>query len=78
MGDGTFSDVSRGSGIDQMRAAYTSSPTFGDYDLDGDLDMALGHWGTPRDYSSAPNETEHLWQNDSSVSKIVFTTETYV
>ncbi len=78
MGDGTFSDVSRGSGIDQMRAAYTSSPTFGDYDLDGDLDMALGHWGTPRDYSSAPNETEHLWRNDSSVSKIVFTPVTYV
>ena len=76
-GDGTFSDVTQGSGIDQMRAPYTSSPAFGDYDSDGDLDLALGHWGSPRDYTSAPNETEHLWRNDSTDEKIMFTPVTY-
>jgi hypothetical protein len=45
-GDGTFSDVTAGSGLDLMVAPQTVSAAFGDYDLDGDVDMFLAHWGT--------------------------------
>ncbi len=72
-GDGTFTDVTRGSGLDAMRAAYSLSPALGDYDLDGDLDLALGHWGTPRDFIGGVGDTEHLWRNDSEAGRIRFT-----
>ena len=72
-GDGTFTDVSSGSGLDRMRAEQSMSPAFGDYDRDGDLDMMLAHWGTPRDYAGNPGDTEHLWRNDSDSAGIRFT-----
>jgi hypothetical protein len=71
-GDGRFTDVSAGSGIDTMGASDTISAAFGDYDLDGDLDLFLAHWGTPRNFVS-PGDTENLWRNDSGVSGIMFT-----
>ena len=70
-GDGTFSDVTAGSGIDTLAAAHNISAAFGDYDLDGDLDLFVAHWGTPRDFSS-PGDTEHLWRNDTDASGIKF------
>ena len=72
-GDGSFSDVTPGSGLDQMRAEYSMSPALGDYDLDGDLDLALGHWGTPRNFVEDVGDTENLWRNDSEVGRIRFT-----
>ena len=72
-GDGTFTDVTPGSGLDRMQAAYSMSPALGDYDLDGDHDLALGHWGTPRDYIGGVGDTEHLWRNDSLAGRIRFT-----
>jgi hypothetical protein len=71
-GDGTFTDVTAGSGIDTLRARNTVSAAFGDYDLDGDLDLFLAHWGTARDVVS-PGDTEHLWRNDSAGGTIRFT-----
>jgi hypothetical protein len=71
-GDGTFSDVTAGSGIDALVAEQTMSAAFGDYDLDGDVDLFLAHWGTPRDQSN-PGDTEHLWRNDSTGGVIRFT-----
>ena len=71
-GDGTFSDVTAGSGIDTLAARNNISAAFGDYDLDGDLDLFVAHWGTARDYSS-PGDTEHLWRNDTDAFGIKFT-----
>ena len=71
-GDGTFSDATRGSGVDTIASKYTLSTAFGDYDLDGDLDMFLTHWGTPRKARAGVN-TEHLWRNDTTDGRIRFT-----
>ena len=71
-GDTTFTDVSVGSGIDTVAARYTLSAAFGDYDLDGDLDMFLTHWGTPRGIGDQV-DTEHLWRNDTVGGVIRFT-----
>ena len=72
-GDGTFTDVSSGSGLDRMRAENNMSPAFGDYDRDGDLDLMLGHWGLVWDLEGIPEDTEHLWRNDSDSTGIRFT-----
>ena len=71
-GIATFTDVTPGSGIDALGAEYTLSAAFGDYDLDGDLDLAVAHWGTERDFDF-PGDTEHLWRNDTDGSGIRFT-----
>lgn len=70
-GDGTFTDVTAGSGIDRLRSQQNVSSAFGDYDLDGDVDLLLAHWGTPRS-NSTPGDTEHLWRNDSTPDAIRF------
>jgi len=71
-GDGTFSDVTAESGLTAMTSVNTISSALGDYDQDGDLDLALAHWGTARD-SSNPGKTETLWRNDSDATVIKFT-----
>ena len=71
--DGTFTDVTEGSGIEAINARYTLSSAFGDYDRDGLLDMFLSHWGTPRDFDAQPNlSTENLWRNDTQDGVIRF------
>ena len=71
-GNGTFVDVTADSGLDEIGAAYTISAAFGDYDLDGDVDLFLTHWGTPREAGAEVN-TEHLWRNDTADGVIRFT-----
>lgn len=70
-GDGVFDDVSETAGFTSMTAEFTHSPSFGDYDGDGDLDVIFGHWGTQRD-RQAIGDTEHLWRNDSDANGISF------
>ncbi|MCY3820182.1 MAG: CRTAC1 family protein [Gammaproteobacteria bacterium] len=71
-GDGTFTDVTPDSGISAIGARHTVSAGFGDYDLDGDLDMFLTHWGT-EDGPGLRLHTEHLWRNDTANGDIRFT-----
>lgn len=71
-GTGNFEDVTAGSGLDNMTSRNTLSAAFGDYDLDGDLDLAMAHWGTPRTIGTS-EETETLWRNDSTATQIIFT-----
>jgi hypothetical protein len=72
-----FTDVTSNSpDIENMLAWHTISAGFGDYDLDGDLDMFLTHWGTPdRLYAQSGSRlltTDHLWRNESDESGIRF------
>jgi len=76
-GDCRFVDVTASSpDIVAMIAPHTLSAGFGDYDLDGDLDMFLTHWATPDRLYQANGvrvrETDHLWRNDSDASGIRF------
>ena len=72
-GDGSFSDVTEGSGLEAMNARYTISSAFGDYDLDGRLDMFLSHWGTARSWedNDPPENTGNLWRNISGPDGVI-------
>ena len=49
-GDGTFTDVTAGSGLDDFgKRSFAAS--FGDIDNDGDLDIYVGHW----DFQTQPD-----------------------
>jgi len=70
-----FTDVTSNSpDIENMLASHTISAGFGDYDLDGDLDMFLTHWATRDevyiDADSRLRESDHLWRNESDESGI--------
>ncbi len=71
-GDGTFTDVSQGSGIEAIGQGNSIGAAFGDFDLDGDLDLFVSHWLTERDFEN-PGDTQHLWRNDSDQNAIRFT-----
>ncbi len=70
-GDGTFTDIADDTGLLFFRPKGMST-AFGDYDLDGDLDLATAHWGSPQNRSN-PGDTEHLWRNDTIGDYIAFT-----
>jgi len=53
-----YTDVTQISGI-TITANNTISAGFADYDMDGDLDLFLAHWGNP-----PQADTETLWQNN--------------
>jgi hypothetical protein len=79
-GNCLFADVTANSpDIVNMLASHTISAGFGDYDLDGDLDMFLTHWATRDevygvyvDGKVELRETDHLWRNESDESGIRF------
>lgn len=57
-GDGTFADVTEQSGLRFTRDSFSAA--WGDYDLDGDLDLFVTHWGDNRPAGSS----EHFWRNN--------------
>ena len=69
--DGTFSDITDDTGLLFSRP-YGMSTAFGDYDLDGDLDLVTTHWASPQDRNN-PGDTEHMWRNDTEGEDIFFT-----
>jgi hypothetical protein len=76
-GNCTFRDATANSpDIVHMLASHTISAGFGDYDLDGDLDMFLTHWAAAdRLYKVSGlrlHQTDHLWRNESDESGIRF------
>ena len=69
-GAGHFTDVTAGSGLAALMASQTISAAAGDYDNDGDIDLALSHWGSDLNVQSM--STEYLWQNVSENGAITF------
>lgn len=67
--DGTFTDITSTSGIN-LTAPNSVSATFGDIDLDGDLDLLISHWGNPLQQDKS---LEIIWRNDSDTDGIEFT-----
>ena len=60
--DGLFVDATAQSGV-SISAVNSVSAAFGDYDLDGDLDMFVSHWGNEQQ-----SDTQHLWKNNGDGS----------
>ena len=58
-GDGTFADVTAMTGIDTTKDTYSAA--CGDFDGDGDLDLALAHWATLLRDDESPAD---LWRNE--------------
>ncbi len=54
--DGTFEETTARSRLSSTTDTYSAA--FGDYDQDGDLDLALAHWFT------GPDRTGQLWRNE--------------
>ena len=65
-GNDVFNDVTATSGL-VITVANTVSAACGDYDLDGDLDLVVSHWGAQKQA-----DTQHLWKNVSSGGNIRF------
>jgi len=63
LGNGVFSDITESAGIFVTRP-NTFSAAFGDYDLDGDLDLLLTHWSE----SIGGLASEHLWRNNGNAT----------
>ncbi|MCY4143224.1 MAG: FG-GAP-like repeat-containing protein [Gammaproteobacteria bacterium] len=58
--DGKFVDITDESGL-TINSPHTISALFFDYDLDGNVDLFLTHWGT---YYSSGLDTETLYRNN--------------
>lgn len=59
LGAGTFADVTVTAGLVMTRDTYSAAA--GDYDGDGDLDLAVGHWNSLLQPGAS---NEGLWRND--------------
>jgi hypothetical protein len=70
-GDCSFQDVTSGSGLEDLVTPQTFSASFGDYDLDGKIDLFLTHWGSRIHYPET-GQSEHLYRNVSDANGIRF------
>ncbi len=60
---GGFMDVTTHAGLTSSKNTFSSA--FGDYDRDGDLDLALAHWDSE---CRTGCDGDHLWTNDGTGS----------
>ncbi|MCH7518578.1 MAG: CRTAC1 family protein [Candidatus Dadabacteria bacterium] len=65
-GDGTFSNITAGAFEPAVLSNNTFSAAFGDYDLDGDLDLLMTHWGSGT--VQIDGSSEHLWRNNGDTT----------
>jgi len=63
-GNGTFSNITAGALETAVLSKNTFSAAFGDYDLDGDLDLFMTHWGS----GDVIGTSEHLWINNGDTT----------
>lgn len=63
LGDGSFADVTAGSGLADIGRENNIGVAFGDYDQDADLDLFIAHWTFTPDELPA-GSTLHLWKNN--------------
>ncbi|MFU8833293.1 MAG: FG-GAP repeat domain-containing protein, partial [Wenzhouxiangella sp.] len=54
--NGTFTSVTQGSGLDQVRATQAAARI--DFNMDGRIDLVLGHWNQSPGYRLYRNDTE--------------------
>jgi len=64
-GDGTFSNITAGAFEPAVLSNNTFSAAFGDYDLDGGLDLLMTHWGSD---VKIDGSSEHLWRNNGGTT----------
>jgi hypothetical protein len=62
-GDGTFSNIT-GAVLGTAVPGNTFSAAFGDYDMDGDLDLFMTHWGS----GTVNGTSQHLWRNNGDTT----------
>jgi len=62
-GDGTFSNIT-GAVLGTAVTGNTFSAAFGDYDMDGDLDLFMTHWGS----GTVNGTSQHLWRNNGDTT----------
>lgn len=66
--DGTFTDVAYEAGVNRTAPELPEGfgATFGDYDLDGDLDLFVAAWGVIRDPSPRSSLGNRLFRNNGN------------
>ena len=66
-GNGTFTDIAVSAGVNQSSLLYSTATgaAFGDYDLDGDLDLFVTGW-EPITCFSAPCDQSKLFRNNGN------------
>ncbi len=64
----SFENVTESSGLGLSDLPHSFSAAFSDFDLDGDLDLALSHWDFSGsfDFRAPLSSTETLWVNDGA------------
>jgi len=67
-GNGTFTDITDNALETAVSSINTYSAAFGDYDMDGDLDLFMTHWDWGASTVGSEASSEHLWRNNGDLT----------